>query len=167
MAFESDLITGVVALVGDADLAFAVDQDGVRVLAFGVVDRDHTAFGVEEDGEAEAKAESGGADLGLGLGFVGTDRKDLEALGVVALVKALEVGEFFEARLAPGGPKVQQDHLSSVGLEVVGTALEVLQGEGRGGALGLRNEEGGRAVFADLRGFAPPDEKEDEQKQSS
>lgn len=123
--FHLDLVAGCVALVGHADIPFAINQRRERIVSIGVVLRDDTAFGVEQDAKGVAVSVDQRADLGDGLGFIDAHCDDLKTLALVLFVHLLKVRQFFEAGRTPRRPKIQQDDFAAQRIEALGVAAQV------------------------------------------
>jgi hypothetical protein len=140
-ARREDLARVAVDEVGGGDPFDAVALRDLGVPRFAVVDLwpGHALFGGDL------------LDRVLGLFLVQGDAEDLEAVGVVLVVRRHQARHFHHARPAPGGPEVEHDDLALVvGGEVHGLAVHARGLEGRDRrADGVLGREGD---FRDLLG---------------
>ncbi len=105
------LVTRLVAMVQEAQVTFAIDDDRARHAGH-VVHTAHLAVLVIQHGEAHGRLLQP-VVRGLRVRLdIHTDQG--EAQLVVLLVNVLEQGHFLAARSAPARPEVEHDHLALV-----------------------------------------------------
>lgn len=121
---------------------------------------------VDVDGEGELAFFLKLSDCAEVVGF-GVDRDKANALVAVILVEFVEVRHGGDARAAPGGPEVHQDHLVLEGLIADGGTFKGREREGRKGILNHDRANGvpmGLNMSGDFLGTPHKEKKGDQAK---